>query len=184
MAESKDFHQRHVFLHFARYNQRANSEMYVLLSQLTDRARKRDCGAWFGSIHKILNHLLVGDMYWLNRFKPIFPESQVLGNPRLSPPNLSWVDDLHEDFELQREERIFVDGRIVAWFEELPLDRYREPFQYRDSAGELRNAVSGQAFEFLFLHQIHHRGQISQVLDTLGVPNNLADNGPFLEGPQ
>ena len=40
----------------------------------------------------------------------------------------------------------------------------------------------GQAFEFLFVHQIHHRGQVSQVLDLLGLPNNFADNVAFLEG--
>jgi len=41
--------------------------------------------------------------------------------------------------------------------------------------------LAGQAFEFLFLHQTHHRGQISQILDTLGLPNNLADNAAYLE---
>jgi uncharacterized damage-inducible protein DinB len=47
--------------------------------------------------------------------------------------------------------------------------------------GTPRSALAGQAFEFLFLHQIHHRGQISQILDTLGQPNNLADNAAYLE---
>ncbi len=183
MVDCNGYHQKNVFLHFARYNERANREMYDLLSQLTDKARKRDCGAWFGSIHKILNHLLVGDLYWLNRFRPIYPESAVLNNPRLSPPNLSWEHDLHEDFDLQRKERIFVDEKIIAWFEELPENQYKDPFQYRDSVGELRNAIAGQAFEFIFLHQIHHRGQVSQILDTLGLPNNFADNGSYLEGP-
>ena len=43
--------------------------------------------------------------------------------------------------------------------------------------------MAGKAFEFLFLHQTHHRGQISQILDRIGLPNNLADNAAFLEGP-
>ncbi len=176
--------QKNANLHLARYNRRANREMYDVLATLTDKARKRDCGSWFGSIHKILNHLIVGDLHWLHRFKPIFPESTVLADPALAPANLSWQHDLHEDFDALRQERTFVDERIIEWFEELPENRYGEPFQYRDSAGNLRNAMAGQAFAFLFLHQAHHRGQISQVLDALGLPNNFADNGPFLEGPR
>jgi uncharacterized damage-inducible protein DinB len=44
--------------------------------------------------------------------------------------------------------------------------------------------MAGAAFEFLFLHQTHHRGQISQILDAMGLPNNLADNVAYLEGPE
>lgn len=176
-----DSHQKEMYLHFAQYNKRANREMYEVLSKLTDRARKRDCGSLFGSMHKILNHLIVGDLHWLNRFKPIYPDSAVLKNPRLTPLNLSWAHDLHEEFEALHQERIFVDEKIIAWFEELPANLYTKRFQYSDSVGKLRDAMAGQAFEFLFLHQIHHRGQISQVLDSLGLPNNFADNGPFLE---
>jgi uncharacterized damage-inducible protein DinB len=95
---------------------------------------------------------------------------------------LSWKEDLCENFEELRSERGFVDDRLIAWFEECPEERYGDRFQYTDSAGNLRSAVAGQAFEFLFLHQIHHRGQVSQVLDELGLPNNFADNGAFLEG--
>jgi uncharacterized damage-inducible protein DinB len=41
--------------------------------------------------------------------------------------------------------------------------------------------VAASAFEFLFVHQTHHRGQVSQILDRLGLPNNVADNAAFLE---
>lgn len=168
----------------ARYNERANRELYETLAALTDRARKRETGSWFGSIHGILNHLIIADINWLRRYRALAPESPVLTDPRLDPPNLSWAHDLHDDFKDLRESRRMVDERIRAWFDEFPASRYGEEFQYRDSAGTSRNARAGAAFEFLFLHQIHHRGQVSQVLDGLGLPNNLADNGAYLEGPE
>ena len=34
-----------------------------------------------------------------------------------------------------------------------------------------------------FLHPIHHRGQISQILDRFGLPNNWGDNAAYLEAP-
>ena len=173
-----------IYSHMALYNKRANEEMLAVLAQLTEKARRRDTGSWFGSIHRIVNHIIIADMYWLNRFKPVFPESAVLKDPRLSPEKLSWKHDLCEDFEEFQHERPIVDECIIAWFEECPEDRYGDTFQYSDSIGNLQNAVAGQAFEFLFLHQVHHRGQVSQVLDSLGLPNNFADNVAFLEGPE
>lgn len=55
-------------------------------------------------------------------------------------------------------------------------------FRYHDSTGNARHATAGAAFEFLFLHQTHHRGQISQILDSMGLSNNFADNVAYLEG--
>ena len=171
-----------VFLHLARYNRRANAEIFEVLAKLTDRALRRDAGSHFGSMWTLLNHIIIADMYWLNRFKPVYPDSVVLKDPLLSPPELSWDHDLREDFDGLRGQRSFVDGRIIAWFDECPEERYGQRFEYVDSAGKVRGALAGQAFEFLFLHQIHHRGQLSQMLDALGLPNNIADNGAFLEG--
>ena len=175
---------QNAFQNLARYNERANGEMYAALSQLTDKARKRDVGSWFGSIHGILNHVIITDMNWLKRYRALSPESPVLTDPQLDPPNLSWSHDLHEDFEALRQTRGFVDAKIRAWFAEFPMSRCSEEFQYHDSRGTLRRAVAGAAFEFLFLHQTHHRGQISQILDVLGLPNNFADNAAYLEGPE
>ena len=175
-------HRKTLFAHLGRYNRRANNELLGVVAGLTDRALRRDTGSWFTSIYGILNHIIVADLYWLNRFKPISPDSRVLADPKLSPPNLSWSHDLCEDLAALRQSRGFVDERIIDWFEECPEDRYDARFQYLDSRGTTRDAVAANAFEFLFVHQIHHRGQITQVLDALGVPNNIADNGAFLEG--
>jgi uncharacterized damage-inducible protein DinB len=173
-----------IFQTLARYNQRANREMYEILSALTDKARKRDAGSWFGSIHGILNHVIITDLNWLKRFRALSPESPLLTDPQLDPPNLSWERDLHEDFKGLRRTREMVDASILAWFAEFPMSRCEEVFQYQDSRGILRRAMAGSAFEFLFLHQTHHRGQIAQILDSIGLPNNFADNIAYLEGPE
>jgi uncharacterized damage-inducible protein DinB len=170
-----------LFQNLARYNERANHEMFECLSTLTGRARRRDVGSWFGSIHGILNHVIICDINWLRRYRALWPDSPVLNDPRLDPPNLSWNHDLHDDLKGLNEHRAQVDALIRAWFQVFPPERYNEPFQYQDSVGAPRSAVAGRAFEFLFLHQTHHRGQISQILDTLGLPNNLADNAAYLE---
>jgi len=170
-----------IFQNLARYNERANQELFESLSHLTGRARQRDTGSWFGSLHGILNHIIICDINWLRRYRALQPDSPVLNDPALDPPNLSWDHDLHTDFRGLEDHRRLVDVLIRAWFDAFPPARYKESFQYRDSVGTPRSARAGQAFEFLFLHQTHHRGQISQVLDMLGQPNNIADNAAYLE---
>ena len=169
------------FFNLARYNERANQQMYEVLSVLTGRARKQATGSWFGSIHGILNHIIICDFNWLKRYRPLSPESAVLTDPRLDPPDLSWDHDLHDNFNDLREARVMVDERICAWFEEFPASRYGEVFEYLDSKGNRQQPTAAAAFEFLFLHQTHHRGQISQILDGMGISNNLADNMAYLK---
>ena len=81
-----------------------------------------------------------------------------------------------------RRRSAYISGKLTAWFREYPRDGYGKPFQYKDSMGSVRDAVAGPSFDYLFIHQLHHRGQISQILDEVGLPNNFADNLLFLEG--
>lgn len=52
----------------ADYNRWQNENLYGAADQLTDAARKEPRGAFFGSIHATLNHLLWGDQMWMSRF--------------------------------------------------------------------------------------------------------------------
>ena len=52
----------------ARYNRWQNENLYGVANTLSDAERRQERGAWFGSIHKTLNHILWGDKSWMSRF--------------------------------------------------------------------------------------------------------------------
>ena len=52
----------------ARYNRWQNRSLYAAADTLSSEERRKDRGAFFGSIEGTLNHLLWGDMMWLHRF--------------------------------------------------------------------------------------------------------------------
>ena len=52
----------------ARYNRWINQRLYDAAETLNDEERQRERGAFFGSIHRTLNHLVVADQIWLRRF--------------------------------------------------------------------------------------------------------------------
>ncbi|MGI9409200.1 MAG: DinB family protein, partial [Hyphomicrobiaceae bacterium] len=52
----------------ADYNRWQNRSIFTAASSLSDTDRKELRGAFFGSIHGTLNHLLWGDQIWMSRF--------------------------------------------------------------------------------------------------------------------
>jgi hypothetical protein len=52
----------------ARYNRWQNENLYETASQLADEERRRERGAFFGSIHGTLSHLMWADRLWMSRF--------------------------------------------------------------------------------------------------------------------
>src|SRR6185436_18884967 len=66
------------FRALAAYNAWMNEKLYTLAATLSDEERKRDLGAFFGSLHGTLNHLLVADRFLLGRFRMFLPSSLVL----------------------------------------------------------------------------------------------------------
>lgn len=52
----------------AAYNAEMNRRIYEAAARLPDAERKREQGAFWGSIHGTLNHLLWADRIWMSRF--------------------------------------------------------------------------------------------------------------------
>jgi uncharacterized damage-inducible protein DinB len=85
---------------FASYNRWMNERLYDLCADLPDTERKRDCGAFFRSIHGTLNHGLLGDRIWLARFT----------GERYLVRSLD--QELYADFDALRRERTTTDAEI------------------------------------------------------------------------
>ena len=58
---------RSIFQMFAGYNAWANGRLFAAVADLPDPEYRADHGAFFGSVHGTLNHLLVGDRIWMQR---------------------------------------------------------------------------------------------------------------------
>ncbi len=95
----------------ARYNRWQNENLYGAASTLTDAQRKEQRGAFFGSIHGTLNHILLGDRLWLTRFA---------GG---TAPSTGLDAILYEDFAELAAARAAEDARIETFFADLA-----EPF--------------------------------------------------------
>jgi uncharacterized damage-inducible protein DinB len=169
-----DNERRH-FLYLARYNRAANEAMVAHLSALEPGVFGSPRGSFFGSIQGILDHLITADINWLRRFRELFPGDEPLNRSRLSPPGHAWTLFSFPDFDEFRRERALVDAIIVDWLEETDVSRFGEVLPYIDSHGTPRRYYLRDAVDHFFNHQTHHRGQVSQILDELGVKHDYSN---------
>lgn len=148
----------------AQYNRWMNERLYDLCDRLTDQERKRDVGAFFGSIHGTLNHLLLGDKIWLGRF---------LGEPFAVT---SLAHELHSDFEQLRSERSRTDEKIVDWAGSLTSADLAGGLSYTSVVNpKPRRYPMWFAVAHFFNHQAHHRGQLTTLLSQRGVDPGITD---------
>lgn len=154
----------------AAYNAWMNDKLYDCAARLTDAERKRDMGAFFGSIHLTLNHLYIVDEAWLQRFAG---EPVSMTSPR---------EERFADFDALRMARCQLDARLSAWAARLDEEATAAPFRFQSVAYQRELVFPGWAVVVqLFNHQTHHRGQITTLLKQLGQDPGVTDF-PFTPG--
>jgi uncharacterized damage-inducible protein DinB len=139
----------------ARYNHWANQPLFDACRALADETYRADRGAFFGSIHRTLNHILVGDRAWLGRLEGIDRGIRSLDQ--------ILYDDL-PDLTVARTEE---DARIIAFVDGLDPERLEEPLVYRTIAGEAQETAIGLVVLHMINHATHHRGQIHCMLSQI-----------------
>jgi len=148
----------------AGYNQWANRRLYAAAAELPDADYRADHGAFFGSVHGTLNHLLAGDRIWLWRLSGEGPVPTLLD------------EILYESFDELRRAREAVDARIVAYVAALSDDDLKGTVRYRTITGpaDIEQELLPVLINF-FNHQTHHRGQAHCLL------TRIANRAPSLD---
>lgn len=160
---------------FAKYNREFNESVYRQLANISDSERKKDMGAFFGSIHGTLNHILLVDRIWLGRFAAAFPELSSLKDAALVYEFSSLAQELCSDFSELFSQRQTTDQVITNWAEELTDDFLARTMTYSNSKGVLREHPVWLAVAHLFNHQTHHRGQLTTLMYQLGHDPGITD---------
>lgn len=143
----------------AAYNRWQNENLFGAADALSEADRKQDRGAFFGSIHGTLSHILWADEFWMGRFA---------GRPGPTTP-FDKSRDHHHGWEQMRAARRVLDAEIVAWAEALD-PAWLTQLPARSSRGNETREPRTLAFlvVHMFNHQTHHRGQVHAMLTAAG----------------
>ncbi len=140
------------FRMLASYNQAANLRLYRSCGQLDDYEYRLGRPGPFGSIHRLLNHILLGDRIWMARFE---------GAGATTPPLNTVLYDNFADLQAAREQ---MDSRIVLFFNDASDEILSRSYHYLNSQQMPYVERAPIAIAHLFNHQTHHRGQVCVML--------------------
>ena len=135
------------FAMFAQYNRWANQRLYAAARSLSDADYRADRGAFFGSLHRTLNHLVVTDRIWMHRFTG-------------DGPVHARLDEIpYDELDALETARRREDDRIVAYIDTLSEPAIASTFTYRTITNprQVTQPLS-PALAHFFNHQTHHRG--------------------------
>lgn len=151
------------YLMFAAYNVWANNILFNAVSELSDEQYHKECGAFFGSVHGTLNHVLVGDIIWMSRFQGTNSDLRSLDTI------------LHENFDDLKSARIEMDAKITNFINGLEENDFSSTFTFQTIVDPVTLTQSySPALAHFFNHQTHHRGQVHGLLSQLiGDPPSL-----------
>ncbi len=143
----------------AGYNTYMNGEVYAAAARLTDAARRENRGAFWGSIHATLSHLVWADQMWMSRFAG-------WDKPGVT---LKQSGDFVADFPAMTAVRPDMDARLEAWATEIDQDWLDQDQVWLSGATHrAMRRPRTVLVAHMFNHQTHHRGQAHAMLTAAG----------------
>ncbi len=158
--------QAAIFQTLADYNRWMNERLYARCGELPAAERERDRGAFFGSISGTLNHIMLADMLWLDRFYQVAPRRR-----------FSTLDEtVYADFAELSAARARLDAEISDWVATLDDAWLAQPVTFTSLVSpNPRSFRRGDALLHFFNHQTHHRGQVTTLLKQAGIEPGVTD---------
>jgi uncharacterized damage-inducible protein DinB len=157
----------------ATYNAEMNRRLYTAAGRLSEAERRATKGAFWGSIHGTLAHILWGDQQWMSRFDDW---------PRPGKP-ITESDRFVEDFAELRAAREKADSNISAWAAKINQNWLDEDLVWYSGAAKRDMHMPKRLLvTHFFNHQTHHRGQAHALITAAG--QETGDTDLFLLIPE
>ena len=151
----------------ARYNRWQNASLFNAADALSEEQRREDRGAFFGSLHTTLAHILWADRVWMNRFA----NTSATGSQddQGKGPNYQSWQELKTD-------RANFDETISNWAIGLNQEWLEADLTWWNTTGTRKSTLAAwKLVAHFFNHQTHHRGQAHALLTANGAVTEATD---------
>jgi uncharacterized damage-inducible protein DinB len=157
----------------AAYNAEMNRRLYDAAGRLGEAQRRETHGAFWGSLHGTLVHILWGDFQWMSRFE---------GWERPATP-IKESDHFVEDYAALCAARAKADTGISSWAAKVDDTWLDEDLEWWSGAAQREiRAPKRLLVTHFFNHQTHHRGQAHALIT--GAGEKTEDTDLFLVVPE
>ena len=141
----------------ASYNTWANEQTRLECDKLNNEQLRKDVGAFFGSIHGTMNHIMVADHIWMARF---------LGEPEFTAKLDAVLFATPEAFWAARKN---LDAKIETFAASVSADWLAGSLTFgRVSSPVKRTRPRWALVVHMFNHATYHRGQVTTLMKQMG----------------
>ena len=164
---------------YAKYNQAANKAVFDILSAMSNEEREKERGSYYGSLSGLLRHVLGGTKFFLGMYKGALADGAALKAvtavdsvpfPAEGPLSESQWKELGS--ALEAADLVYVN--MAQALTEADMSR---PVKIDWYGGNPASVPLSFMLSQLLVHNTHHRGQISQILDSLKIENDYSGIG-------
>ncbi|MCL2209156.1 MAG: damage-inducible protein DinB [Treponema sp.] len=164
------------FLAFARQNQEANKTVAGILEKLSNDDREKDRKSYYKSLSGLFRHNTGASVYFISLFKTAVAENEAI-QKALKP--LSKIQELNGKLTKDQWKQAvsfsgMADKALIDFINALEDKDFNAPLKIDWYKGKPPAVPLWFMMEQLVSHNIHHRGQISQILDSLKIDNDFS----------
>ncbi len=163
------------FVLMAKYNCWMNTQLFEAAATLDSAVLQADLGAFFKSIINSLNHILLCDTLWLQRFAGHAAQFKSLDAVAALPKPQHLDQVIYLDFEYLWLARKHMDRTISAFCAELSNAALAQPLRFETTGGTPTRMNFAALLQHFFNHQTHHRGQVTTLLSQQGLDVGVTD---------
>ena len=169
---------------YAKYNQAGNRAIFNILNALSNEEREKDRGSYYGSLSGLLRHVLGGTKFFLGMYQVALGDSALADGAALKA--VSAADSVPFPAEGTLSESQWkelgaaleaVDAAYINMAQALTEADLSRPVKIDWYGGNPATVPLSFMLSQLVVHNTHHRGQISQILDSLKIENDYSGIG-------
>jgi len=158
----------------AKYNRQANRAMCGIMKSADKEKIAIDCGTFYHTAIAGLGHIASAEAIWLKRFAS-FGAYASLEKSKTIAPEMDAIRarlgfDVGDSSALLDE----LDALLIDYIEELGDEELMKTVRYKNMKGDVFEKPNYQTILHVLTHSIHHRGEISAMLDIQGVKNDFS----------
>jgi uncharacterized damage-inducible protein DinB len=165
---------KEILLMYARYTKRANASVFALLGALSLEARNEDRKSYYKTLSGLASHVGGCALYFHGLFRA---SSQAAAKALKGAEGLKVTEkgDLSSaEWSALEAACAVADQATIDMIQAMSEDELAHPIKLDWYGGKPETVPLCFLAHQLFVHGIHHRGQISQVLDAMGVEHDFS----------
>ncbi|MDR2135357.1 MAG: DinB family protein [Treponema sp.] len=160
---------------FAKYNQEANKKILDLLNGISNDERERERGSYYHSLSGLVRHIGSGTLFFAGLFRGALGSAPA-AKPLAALEKISFPPDALDEAQWDRTAAGLesVDQALADFAGALNDASLAAPVKLDWYGGDPADVPLSFMFYQLTVHNTHHRGQISQILDELKIDNDYS----------